>query len=157
VWPEDLRDEIAPKNIIMIGPTGIGKTEIARRLSKLAQSPFLKIEASKFTEVGYGGPRCGIHGQGSHGDRQSIWSGTEETEKGSSEGQRNWPKKRILDLLLPPVRRKRLLERRRRKTGFLKLLLFPTAAARSQVKISPTREKLRQRLRAGSWTTAWWR
>jgi len=51
---EDLRDEIAPKNIIMIGPTGVGKTEIARRLSKLAQSPFLKIEASKFTEVGYG-------------------------------------------------------------------------------------------------------
>lgn len=53
--PEDLRDEIAPKNIIMIGPTGIGKTEIARRLAKLAQSPFLKVEASKFTEVGYVG------------------------------------------------------------------------------------------------------
>ena len=52
---EDLRDEIAPKNIIMIGPTGVGKTEIARRLAKLAQSPFLKIEASKFTEVGYVG------------------------------------------------------------------------------------------------------
>ena len=52
---EDLKDEIAPKNIIMIGPTGVGKTEIARRLSKLAQSPFLKIEASKFTEVGYVG------------------------------------------------------------------------------------------------------
>jgi ATP-dependent HslUV protease ATP-binding subunit HslU len=53
--PEHLRDEIAPKNIIMIGPTGVGKTEIARRLAKLAQSPFLKIEASKFTEVGYVG------------------------------------------------------------------------------------------------------
>ncbi len=53
--PEDLRDEIAPKNIIMIGPTGVGKTEIARRLAKLAQSPFLKVEASKFTEVGYVG------------------------------------------------------------------------------------------------------
>ena len=51
--PEDLRDEIAPKNIIMIGPTGVGKTEIARRLSRLAQSPFIKVEASKFTEVGY--------------------------------------------------------------------------------------------------------
>ena len=50
-----LRDEIAPKNIIMIGPTGVGKTEIARRLAVLAQSPFLKIEASKFTEVGYVG------------------------------------------------------------------------------------------------------
>jgi ATP-dependent HslUV protease ATP-binding subunit HslU len=53
--PEDLRDEIAPKNIIMIGPTGVGKTEIARRLAKLAESPFLKVEASKFTEVGYVG------------------------------------------------------------------------------------------------------
>jgi len=53
--PEAIRDEIAPKNIIMIGPTGVGKTEIARRLAKLAHSPFLKIEATKFTEVGYVG------------------------------------------------------------------------------------------------------
>src|SRR3989304_1293650 len=52
---EDLRDEIAPKNIIMIGPTGVGKTEIARRLARLAGAPFLKVEASKFTEVGYVG------------------------------------------------------------------------------------------------------
>ena len=51
----DLRDEIAPKNIIMIGATGVGKTEIARRLAKLAQAPFIKVEASKFTEVGYVG------------------------------------------------------------------------------------------------------
>ncbi|HEX3757637.1 MAG TPA: ATP-dependent protease ATPase subunit HslU [Kofleriaceae bacterium] len=51
----DLRDEIAPKNIIMIGPTGVGKTEIARRLARLARAPFLKVEASKFTEVGYVG------------------------------------------------------------------------------------------------------
>jgi ATP-dependent HslUV protease ATP-binding subunit HslU len=53
--PEDLRDEVTPKNILMIGPTGVGKTEIARRLAKLAQSPFLKVEATKFTEVGYVG------------------------------------------------------------------------------------------------------
>ncbi len=53
--PEDLRDEIAPKNIILIGPTGVGKTEIARRLSRLTDSPFSKVEASKFTEVGYVG------------------------------------------------------------------------------------------------------
>ncbi len=53
--PEPLREEIAPKNIIMIGPTGVGKTEIARRLATLAQSPFIKVEASKFTEVGYVG------------------------------------------------------------------------------------------------------
>jgi ATP-dependent HslUV protease ATP-binding subunit HslU len=53
--PDDLRDEITPKNILMIGPTGVGKTEIARRLAKLAQAPFLKVEATKFTEVGYVG------------------------------------------------------------------------------------------------------
>ena len=51
--PPPLHEEIAPKNIIMIGPTGVGKTEIARRLANLAQSPFIKVEASKFTEVGY--------------------------------------------------------------------------------------------------------
>jgi len=53
--PPELRDEVAPKNIIMIGPTGVGKTEVARRLAKLAQAPFLKVEASKYTEVGYVG------------------------------------------------------------------------------------------------------
>src|SRR5438034_10609052 len=53
--PAEMAEEIAPKNILMIGPTGVGKTEIARRLAKLAQSPFLKVEASKFTEVGYVG------------------------------------------------------------------------------------------------------
>jgi ATP-dependent HslUV protease ATP-binding subunit HslU len=53
--PEELREEIAPKNIIMVGPTGVGKTEIARRLARLAQAPFVKVEASKFTEVGYVG------------------------------------------------------------------------------------------------------
>ena len=53
--PSDLRDEVTPKNILMIGPTGVGKTEIARRLAKLAGSPFLKVEATKFTEVGYVG------------------------------------------------------------------------------------------------------
>ena len=53
--PEDLREEVLPKNILMIGPTGVGKTEIARRLARLAQAPFLKVEATKFTEVGYVG------------------------------------------------------------------------------------------------------
>ena len=52
---EDMRDEVAPKNIIMIGPTGVGKTEIARRLARLANVPFIKVEASKYTEIGYVG------------------------------------------------------------------------------------------------------
>jgi ATP-dependent HslUV protease ATP-binding subunit HslU len=50
--PDDLRAEVTPKNILMIGPTGVGKTEISRRLAKLAQAPFIKVEATKFTEVG---------------------------------------------------------------------------------------------------------
>src|SRR5690554_5775375 len=53
--PPELRDEIRPKNILMIGPTGVGKTEIARRLARLVNAPFLKVEATKFTEVGYVG------------------------------------------------------------------------------------------------------
>ena len=52
---EDMKDEVLPKNILMIGPTGVGKTEISRRLSKLAQAPFIKVEATRFTEVGYVG------------------------------------------------------------------------------------------------------
>ena len=52
---DDLRDEVYPKNILMIGPTGVGKTEISRRLAKLARAPFIKVEATKFTEVGYVG------------------------------------------------------------------------------------------------------
>ena len=53
--PEKLREEIVPKNILMVGPTGVGKTEISRRLAKLAKAPFVKVEATKFTEIGYVG------------------------------------------------------------------------------------------------------
>ena len=53
--PDDLREEVLPKNILMVGPTGVGKTEISRRLSKLSEAPFIKVEATKFTEVGYVG------------------------------------------------------------------------------------------------------
>jgi ATP-dependent HslUV protease ATP-binding subunit HslU len=55
---EEMRNEVTPKNILMIGPTGVGKTEIARRLARLANAPFVKVEATKFTEVGLCGQRC---------------------------------------------------------------------------------------------------
>ena len=57
----EMRDEILPKNILMIGPTGVGKTEISRRLSKLAEAPFVKVEATRFTEVGYVWQGCGTN------------------------------------------------------------------------------------------------
>ena len=97
--PEALRDEIAPKNIIMIGPTGVGKTEIARRLAKLADSPFLKIEASKFTEVGYVGRDVDSMVR----DLMELAVGmvrTEEREKVKLKAQ-DGAEERLLDLLLP--------------------------------------------------------
>ena len=98
--PEDLRDEIAPKNIIMMGPTGVGKTEIARRLAKLAQSPFLKIEASKFTEVGY----VGRDVESMIRDLTELAVNqvkSEEAEKVQVKA-REIAEERILDILLPP-------------------------------------------------------
>src|SRR6267143_713137 len=101
--PPDLREEIAPKNIIMIGPTGVGKTEIARRLARLTRSPFLKIEASKFTEVGYVGR-----------DVESIVRDLtelgvklvrEEKSRSVRESAVRNARERILDILLPDSRR----------------------------------------------------
>jgi ATP-dependent HslUV protease ATP-binding subunit HslU len=99
----DMRDEIAPKNIIMIGPTGVGKTEIARRLARLTRSPFLKVEASKFTEVGYVGR-----------DVESIVRDLtelgvklvkEEKQRNVRDAAERNARERILDILLPDSRR----------------------------------------------------
>ncbi|WP_321366510.1 ATP-dependent protease ATPase subunit HslU [uncultured Desulfuromusa sp.] len=97
--PAELRDEIAPKNIIMIGPTGVGKTEIARRLAKLAQAPFIKVEASKFTEVGY----VGRDVESMVRDLLELSINMvkeEETQKMQIKAEANAEEK-LLDLLLP--------------------------------------------------------
>jgi ATP-dependent HslUV protease ATP-binding subunit HslU len=123
---EDLRDEIAPKNIIMIGPTGVGKTEVARRLAKLAQAPFIKVEASKFTEVGYVGR-----------DVESIVRDladlavqmlTEEEKRAVRAKAEERAEERILDALLP---------------------VAPTASTEPVPAGAETREKLRKMLRQG--------
>ena len=100
--PEPLRDEIAPKNIIMIGPTGVGKTEISRRLAKLAQAPFIKVEASKFTEVGY----VGRDVESIVRDLTELAIGmVREEEKAKHRVKaRELAEERVLDLLLPPPR-----------------------------------------------------
>src|SRR5213083_2910260 len=102
--PEDLRDEIAPKNIIMIGPTGVGKTEIARRLAKLAQAPFLKIEASKFTEVGY----VGRDVESIIRDLTELAVGKVKTAHVDQVQQKaeQLGEERLLDFLLPPTSQK---------------------------------------------------
>jgi ATP-dependent HslUV protease ATP-binding subunit HslU len=141
--PEELRDEIAPKNIIMIGPTGVGKTEVARRLAKIAQAPFLKVEASKFTEVGYVGR-----------DVESIVRDLtelgvalvlEEEKRAVRARAEERAEERLLDALLPPIPSP----------------AAPGAAPPGQgaVPVDPssdpapgrdTREKLRKMLRAGT-------
>jgi ATP-dependent HslUV protease ATP-binding subunit HslU len=101
--PAELADEIAPKNILMIGPTGVGKTEIARRLAKLTSSPFLKIEASKFTEVGY----VGRDVESMIRDLVRISAELVKQEKIAEieEKARANVEERLLDLLLPPLQK----------------------------------------------------
>ena len=98
--PENLRDDVAPKNIIMIGPTGVGKTEIARRLSKLADAPFIKVEASKFTEVGYVGRDC----ESMIRELMEVGMGMVKAEmkKDLEPEAQKAAESRLLDLLLPP-------------------------------------------------------
>ncbi len=130
--PEDLRDEVLPKNIIMIGPTGVGKTEIARRLAKLVQAPFLKIEASKFTEVGYVGRDVDsiirdLTEIGVSMVKNELSDQVQEKAAGLAE-------ERLLDLLLPPIRT---------APG------FETPSTDQQEQHKNTRDKLRQQLREG--------
>jgi ATP-dependent HslUV protease ATP-binding subunit HslU len=145
---KDLRDEIAPKNIIMIGPTGVGKTEIARRLSKLAQSPFLKIEASKFTEVGY----VGRDVESMVRDLTELAVNmvrAEEMEKVMVKA-REMAEERMLDLLLPPTRRgsPESAPKENSPEG-AEVGASPELVLANSAKPSPTRERLRKMLREG--------
>jgi ATP-dependent HslUV protease ATP-binding subunit HslU len=101
--PADMRDEIAPKNIIMIGPTGVGKTEIARRLARLTRSPFLKIEASKFTEVGYVGRD--VESMIRDLTELGIKLVREEKQRAVRDTAERNARERILDILLPESRK----------------------------------------------------
>ena len=98
--PDNMRDEVAPKNILMIGPTGVGKTEIARRLAKLAQSPFVKVEASKYTEVGY----VGRDVESMVRDLVELTKRMvqQEMEQDVQEKAKQYAEERLLDILLPP-------------------------------------------------------
>jgi ATP-dependent HslUV protease ATP-binding subunit HslU len=134
---ESLRNEISPKNILMIGPTGVGKTEIARRLAKLANAPFLKVEATKFTEVGYVGR-----------DVDSIirdlvdaaMKMLKEQAMAKVKGRaQQAAEERILDVLLPPVR----------SSGFNEDESQTEAKPDQQATANATREKFRQKLRQG--------
>ncbi len=130
----ELAEEIIPKNIIMIGPTGVGKTEIARRLAKLANSPFLKVEASKFTEVGY----VGRDVESMVRDLVEIAIDNiraEKLEDVSDKAELN-AEERLLDILLPPAAQSH------QEPGF-------TLEASTGDSYSRTREKLRQQLREG--------
>jgi ATP-dependent HslUV protease ATP-binding subunit HslU len=128
--PPELADEIAPKNILMIGPTGVGKTEISRRLAKLTLSPFLKIEASKFTEVGYVGRD--VESMIRDLVRMAVdMIQQEKVEEVIGKAERN-VEERILDILLPPIKRR------------------PDATNETEInRFQETRDKFRNQLHAG--------
>ena len=129
--PQEIADEVTPKNILMIGPTGVGKTEIARRLARLAQSPFIKVEASKFTEVGYVGRD--VESMVRDLVELAVDMVREEKSEEVQEKAKAAAEERLLDLLLPPSRAAGPGE-------------DPTAV-REQA--SRTRERMRESLREG--------
>src|SRR5262245_46272407 len=130
--PADIAEEIAPKNILMIGPTGVGKTEIARRLARLAQSPFIKVEASKYTEVGYVGRD--VESMVRDLTELAVDMVREERVAEVREKARRAAEERVLDLLLPPLPH---------------AAEYDEQAAGIRDQAQRTREKLREQLREG--------
>src|SRR5262249_15325646 len=131
--PAELRDEVAPKNIIMIGPTGVGKTEIARRLARLAQAPFVKVEASKYTEVGYVGRD--VESMIRELTELGVTMVKAELAAAVHEKPEQQAEDRLLDLLLP----------RRGEEPYASPSLEEVGPASRE----STRERLRSQLRAG--------
>lgn len=136
--PDPLKDEIAPKNIILIGPTGVGKTEIARRLSRLSDSPFYKVEASKFTEVGY----VGRDVESMVRDLLELTVNAVRADRQAAVKEKAWriAEERMLDLLLPKSDHG---HKEAAGDGGLEVVTTPGDLSRS------TREKLRKMLQAG--------
>jgi ATP-dependent HslUV protease ATP-binding subunit HslU len=134
---EPLRHEITPKNILMIGPTGVGKTEIARRLAKLADAPFIKVEATKFTEVGYVGRDVDTIVRDLI--EISVKQTREQAMRKVKARAEDAAEERILDALLPSARR----------TTAFDTIGPGTALAPEIAEASATRQKFRKKLREG--------
>ena len=143
--PPDLRDEIAPKNIIMMGPTGVGKTEIARRLARLAESPFLKVEATKFTEVGYVGRD--VESMIRDLTELAVSMAKKKEQENVKVKAHELAEERLLDILLP----KRREDSREEEGGEKEKVLEVVKAEKPESQ--STREKLRRLLREGKLDT----
>ncbi|MDZ7697104.1 MAG: ATP-dependent protease ATPase subunit HslU [Deltaproteobacteria bacterium] len=142
--PRELRDEIAPKNIIMMGPTGVGKTEIARRLARLANSPFLKVEATKFTEVGYVGRD--VESMVRDLTELAVNMAKKDEQELIKPKAQGLAEERLLDILLPKKSEETQEDEDGEKERILEVVKSDTDKLDTP---SSTREKLRRMLRNG--------